>query len=162
MSAFRVAIIGLGVISSYYLAALDRVAGFRLVAVCDLDERALAPLRDVVPCFRSHDALLEEAEVDAVLVNVPNDAHFGVCGDALRAGSAVCVEKPLATRLEDGRELVDLARCRGVPLFTSFHRRYNRHVVALRERIAARGAPVERVTVRYLERIEDHAGRDRW
>lgn len=161
MSPFRVAIVGLGVISRYYVAALERMPALRLVAVCDLDERALEPHRERVACFDDHLTLLALADLDAVVVNVPNDVHFQVCRDALERGRAVCVEKPLATELAHGRELARLARDRGVALFTAFHRRYNRNVVALLD-LARRGAPIDHLTVRYLERIEDHAGRDQW
>jgi predicted dehydrogenase len=161
LSGFGVGIVGLGVISRYYLAALDRMPGLRLAAVCDVDEVALAPFQGRVACFEDHRRLLERADLDAVIVNVPNDVHFEVCRDALLAGRAVCVEKPLATAPEQGRELVRLAERLAVPLFTAFHRRYNRGVLALLEATRA-AAPVREVTVRYLERIEDHVGRDRW
>jgi predicted dehydrogenase len=70
------------------------------------------------------------------------------------------VEKPLATRLEHGEELVALAAARSLPLLTAFHRRYNDNVLALRRRIGRR--PVRHLRVRYHERIEEHVGRDRW
>jgi predicted dehydrogenase len=153
--------VGLGVISKYYLPALANDPGVCLAAVCDLDPAALAPFRGQARGFSGHRDLLADADVDAVIVNVPNDAHVPVCRDAVEAGLPVCVEKPLATRVADGRDLLALARERGVPVFTAFHRRYNSEVRELLARLRQRG-PVESVTVRYLERIEDHVGRDRW
>ena len=158
----RVGLIGLGVISKFYVAAFDRLPGLDLAAVCDLRPAAQEPFHDIAKCYTGHAELLADAAVDAVVVNVPNDAHATVCGDALAAGLAVCVEKPLATRVEDGRALAALARERDVTLFTSFHRRYNSAVLRLLEEVAAADAPVRSLTVRYLERIEDHAGSDRW
>jgi len=160
----RTAIVGLGVISRFYAAALQdgaAVPGARLVAVCDPDPAALEPYRGSVACFESAAPLLASAEVDAVVVAVPNHLHFAVCRDALRAGRAVCVEKPLATRLEDGEALVELSGRAGVPLFTAFHRRYNANVLALAHKLGP-GAPVRHVTIRYLERIQEHAGPDGW
>lgn len=161
MRPLRVGIVGLGVISRYYVPALASVTGLRLTAVCDLDEAALEPFRDQVRCFSSHRELLADPGVDAVIVNVPNNAHVPICRDAVRAGRPVCVEKPLATRAGDGRELLAFAHGAGVPVFTAFHRRYNSEVRALVARLRQRG-PVESVTVRYLERIEEHVGRDQW
>jgi predicted dehydrogenase len=114
-----------------------------------------------VPCHRSHQALLEREDLDAIVVNVPNDKHAEVCRDAIAAGRAVCVEKPLATRLDEGQELARLAKERGTVLFTAFHRRYNTNVLSLLRRVSEM-APIESMTVRYLERIEDHTGTDRW
>lgn len=161
MTTLRLGIVGLGVISRFYLAALDRLPGFELVALCDLDERRLEPFRDRVRCYPTHRELLADGDVDAVVVNVPNDVHAEVCRDALATGRAVCVEKPLATTLAAGRELVELARSRSVTLFTAFHRRYNSNVVEL-VRQSGQRPPVRSMTVRYLERIEEHVGHDRW
>lgn len=114
-TALRIGMIGLGVISRFYLAALERSPEAELVAVCDRDPAALAGLPAHLERHTDHRRLLREAEVDAVVVNVPNDAHFPVCRDALAAGRAVCVEKPLATRVADARALDRYARERGLP-----------------------------------------------
>ncbi|MEU6737379.1 Gfo/Idh/MocA family oxidoreductase [Streptomyces physcomitrii] len=162
MEPLRIGVVGLGVISRFYLDAFPRLPGTELVAVCDLREEALAPHRAAgLPCYGDHRRMLAEARLDAIVVNVPNDAHEGVCRDALEAGVAVCVEKPLTLRLEEGRALTELARARGTVLFTAFHRRYNDNVLALREGLAE-DAAVEQLTVRYLEKIEEHVGQDRW
>jgi predicted dehydrogenase len=157
----RVGVIGLGVISRYYFAAIKAVPGWRLGAVCDRDPEALAPYRGVVPCFADHHTMLATAGLDAVIVTTPNDTHASLCLDTLGAGLPVCVEKPLATTLEDGLAVDDAARLRGVPLFTAFHRRYNAHVRVLRAELTG-APPVTGLTVRYLERIEEHVGQDRW
>lgn len=156
----RVGVIGLGVISRFYLAALRDSATLRLCAVCDRDPAAPALRAAGVPGHRDHVRLLEEARPDAVVVTVPNDAHARVCADALERGVAVCVEKPLALDAAQGERLVRLAADADVPLFTAFHRRYNDEVARLRAETA--GARVEELTVRYLERIEEHAGADSW
>jgi predicted dehydrogenase len=161
MKQLRIGVVGLGVISRFYLAAIERSPSVRLAAVCDLREEALEPYVGTVQCFDDHRDLLAHAEIDAIIVNVPNDVHAQVCRDAVEAGVAVCVEKPLAIRAEDGRELARSAAVRGVTLFTAFHRRYNDNLLALRDRLAG-AAPIESLTVRYLERIEEHVGKDRW
>lgn len=157
----RIGVVGLGVISRFHLAALDRSADARTVAVADPDPRTCEGLPAHIARYRDHRDLLRSAGVDAVVVNVPNDLHFSVCTDALAAGLPVCVEKPLATGPHEARRLAALARESGVPLLTSFHRRYNAEVQALRRRLPA-DVPVDSLTVRYEETIEEHAGRDRW
>jgi predicted dehydrogenase len=160
MRPLRVGIVGLGMIARYYVAALRASPDFRLVAVADIDDHALAPFRGEVACHPDHRAMLESAAVDAVVVTVPNDAHTTVCRDVIEAGLPVCVEKPLATRRADAEELARLADRRGVTLLTAFHRRYNSAVVAMQRQVRARR--IESMTVHYLERIEDHIGGDSW
>ncbi|EOD66348.1 Gfo/Idh/MocA family protein [Amycolatopsis vancoresmycina] len=152
----RVGLVGLGVIGAFYRAAIAARPDMHLAAVCDLRPELLD---DPVACYTDHRRMCTEAGLDAVVVTVPNDAHAAVCRDALAAGLAVCVEKPLATTLSDAVDLERLARAVGRPLFTAFHRRYNDNLLALR---AAVDVPVRHVTVRYLERIEDHVGVDAW
>jgi predicted dehydrogenase len=156
----RVGVIGLGVISRFYLAALRDSATMRLAAVCDSDAAMLAACPGPVSGYTDHLRLVAEARPDAVVVTVPNDAHARVCADALKRDVAVCVEKPLALDTAQGAALVRLAGRRGVPLFTAFHRRYNSAVARLWAECA--GSRIEELTVRYLERIEEHAGADTW
>jgi L-arabinose 1- dehydrogenase len=141
------AVVGIGVISRFYLAAIARFDQLSLVVACDLDE------------------LLAMEAVEAVVVNVPNAAHYEICAAALQAGKHVCCEKPLVLHSGQAESLVDEARSAGKVLFTAFHRRYNRHVRRLREEIQrarAEGVDVSRCRVEYLERIEEHCGSDRW
>jgi predicted dehydrogenase len=161
MTPIRIGMVGLGAISRFYLAGARQLPGFQLAALCDVDEAAMAPYRSQARCYPDHRAMLDAGELDAVVVNVPNDLHVAVCDDAIKAGLPVCVEKPLATELTSGKRLAVLARDRRVPLFVAFHRRYNEHVLALRERLRG-AAPVTQMSVRYLERIEEHTGQHAW
>ncbi|MDI2027045.1 Gfo/Idh/MocA family oxidoreductase [Saccharopolyspora sp. TS4A08] len=156
----RVGVVGLGAISAYYLAAVE-ARGWELAAVCDLRPDRLRGFAPHVGCFTDHRALLGSVELDGLIVTAPNDAHAAVCRDALRRGVPVCVEKPLAVSLDDARELVAIATRSGVPLLTSFHRRYNDNVRRLLTEVTARGGATA-LRVRYLERIEEHLGGDTW
>ncbi|MEB3367453.1 Gfo/Idh/MocA family protein [Saccharopolyspora mangrovi] len=156
----RVAVVGLGAISAYYLAPIES-RGWVLSAVCDVRPEKLRGFPPQVRCFQDHRELLESVELDGVIVTAPNDAHAAVCRDALRRGVAVCVEKPIAVSLADARELVEISARQNVPLLTSFHRRYNDNVRRLHAEVTARGGAAA-IRVRYLERIEEHIGGDTW
>lgn len=157
----RVAVVGLGAISQYYLRAVRELPDWNLAAVCDVRLDALTPYLGTTPCFRDHRTLFREADVDAVVITVPNDLHALVSRDALREGLPVCVEKPVALSLDEGRELARSSTAEGVPVFTAFHRRYNDNVQRLWKALDGR-TDIESVTVRYLELIEDHIGGDTW
>ncbi|WP_369200352.1 Gfo/Idh/MocA family protein [Streptomyces sp. PU-14G] len=161
MTFRRIGLIGLGAISRYYLAAIDAAPGWELTALCDVRGPALRPHHGRVSCFTDHRRMLAECDLDAVVVAVPNHVHASVCGDALRAGVAVCVEKPLALTVAEGRALCALAAETDTPLFTAFHRRYNDAVARLRGQLST-GGGIASVRVRYLERIEEHIQGDTW
>ncbi|SOD63384.1 Predicted dehydrogenase [Streptomyces zhaozhouensis] len=161
----RLGLAGLGVISRYYLAAVADSPDWELVGVCDPRPDAPLGVADHLPAgvahHADHGALLAEARPDALVVAAPNHLHAAIAADALRAGVPVLVEKPLALDVASGRELAALARSAEVPLHTAFHRRYNDQLAALVRRLPA-DVPVDSVTVRYLERIEEHIGDDTW
>jgi predicted dehydrogenase len=53
--------------------------------------------------------ILRDPAIDAVHICTPNAQHFSMAKDALNAGKHVLCEKPLATSVEEGEELVALA-----------------------------------------------------
>jgi predicted dehydrogenase len=70
--------------------------------------------------------------VDAVVIATPAAQHFGHAREAIRAGKDVFVEKPLALRLDEGRELLRLAESRGVILMVGHVLEYHPAVVLLK------------------------------
>jgi biliverdin reductase len=63
-------------------------------------------------------------DVDAVVVATHNDTHAEIARAALQAGKHVLVEYPLATRLDDADELLDLAARRDVVLHVGHDQAY--------------------------------------
>ncbi len=162
----RVGVIGLGVIAKYYLDAIERAPGVELAVACDCDPAKLRAFeRAGVRTTRSYAEAVAGRDLDAVVVNVPNHLHGEVCRRALDAGRHVCCEKPLVLGAGEAQALQLLAERAGRVLFCALHRRYNRHVRRLAAWTAGQ-APlhggVAACRVRYLERIEEHCGEDRW
>ena len=113
----RVGVVGAGNISAQYSASLARLPQLRVTAVCDIDaERAdlLAAAHGarVLPLAE----LVESADVDLVLVLTLPASHADVAHAAIAAGKHVYVEKPLATSVAQGRELLKAADAAGVRL----------------------------------------------
>jgi L-arabinose 1-dehydrogenase len=105
--------------------------------------------------------LLAPGDLDAIFVALPNDLHGSAIRAAFQHGVHVCCEKPLTIEPDDARSLADAAVADGLVLFTASHRRENRHVRALAQRLPAR-ARIVRARCRYFERIEDHIGDEQW
>jgi predicted dehydrogenase len=89
-----------------------------LAGVSDLlPERAeaLASKHDCTP-FESLESLLQDEQVELVVNLTIHHAHYEVTKQLLEAGKHVYSEKPLAMSYEQARELVELARERGLRL----------------------------------------------
>lgn len=91
-----------------------------LAAVCDPDVRPLEAIRsqyDGVRVFTNYDAMLEEAQLDAVILASPAQHHAKMALAAVAAGKDVFVEKPLALNVSDAERVVEAAANAGRKLF---------------------------------------------
>lgn len=123
----RVGVIGLGRFGMIHAEAVASMPGVRLAAVCS---RTLAKAEACAERFPgavacdSVERMLGEAELDAVLIATPHKQHFEPAMQAISAGVAALVEKPLTTSLTEAHELVVAAEEAGVALGTVFQRRF--------------------------------------
>jgi predicted dehydrogenase len=80
--------------------------------VCDKDPARLAKVLAPYPGVEGvadADALLQRADIDAVAIATPVHTHAPLGLAALRAGKHVLIEKPMASSVRDGEELVRAA-----------------------------------------------------
>jgi predicted dehydrogenase len=80
-------------------------------------------------------AMLDEEDLDALIVAVPTTQHFPVAIAAISRGVSVLVEKPIASSMVDGQQLVQAARDFGVILQVGHVERFNPVVRALSDRL---------------------------
>ncbi len=75
--------------------------------------------------IETHQTVLEDPSVDAVVIATPAASHFSLAKDALDAGKHVFVEKPLATRVAEVDELSRRAAERNLVVMTGHTFVYN-------------------------------------
>jgi UDP-2-acetamido-3-amino-2,3-dideoxy-glucuronate N-acetyltransferase len=83
-----------------------------LKCVCDTRAEAIEEAHSqlgVDTCF-SVEALLNDPDIQGVAIAAPAAQHYELAKACLFAGKDVYVEKPLALRVEEGQELVEIAR----------------------------------------------------
>lgn len=108
-----------------------------LAAVCDVDSGNLEQMRRTYPVFATsrYDELLARPEVQAIVIASPAACHFQMAKQALSAGKDVFVEKPLALHVEEGEELVEVARKHSRVLMVGHLLHYHPAIVELRRMI---------------------------
>jgi len=118
MKEVKVGLVGCGFIGNVHAEALAKVPGARAVACCSPDEdmREAFAAKHHIPGFPDHRSMLKEAELDAVVVGIPNALHAAVVLDAANAGKHVICEKPLALTLSDAERMIATCRKHGVLL----------------------------------------------
>lgn len=141
--------IGIGVIGagriaqSAHLPAIAKCAGVRLVALYDPSPelRTQVARRHVAVDAATLEELLADPSIEAVIVAVPDRLHLPIAAAALGAGKHVLVEKPLASTVDECRELQDHAQRSGLVLQVGAMKRHDPGVrfaaEAVRERIGS-------------------------
>lgn len=138
--AVRVALVGLGYWGPNLARNFASVSGAELHTLCDLIPDRLARFSGLYPqatASSDYDALLSDAEVDAVVLATPARTHFEMAKAALQAGKSVMVEKPLAQSSAQCRALIALAEERELTLMVGHVFVYNAAVRKVKEYIQA-------------------------
>lgn len=112
----RVGVIGCGAISGAYFSCAKGLDAIEYVACADvLPEAAQARAKEFgVPKACSVQELLADDAVDAVLNLTIPAAHAEIALAAIRAGKHVYNEKPLGTTRQQGKQIVEEAKAKGV------------------------------------------------
>src|SRR5215469_8855132 len=108
-----------------------------LSAVCDVDESRVEKAKRTfsVAGTVSFQDFLENPQLQAVAIAAPAAQHFHLAKAALLAGKDVFVEKPLALRVEEGEELVELARRLSRILMVGHLLHYHPAIIELRRKV---------------------------
>ena len=113
MAALRYGIMSTSSIAPRFIAAVRASASGEIVAVSSRTmEKAeeKAAQWKIPKAYGSHEALLEDQDVDIVYISAVNSAHYKWAKAALEAGKHVICEKPCTTTEEKTRELFALAK----------------------------------------------------
>ena len=131
----RFALVGCGRISAnHFEALLQHRERAQLVAVCDNRPAALqaAVARTGAAGFDSLDALLQGSDADIVVLATPSGLHPRQAIRVAASGRHVLTEKPMATKWDQGLEMVRACREAGVKLFVVKQNRLNQTLQRLK------------------------------
>jgi len=116
VNELRIGVIGAGTISGQYSDTLARLPGLSVCAVADLDTGRAAALAARHPRarVRAVEDLIGAPDVDLVLNLTLPATHADLTLAALAAGKHVYVEKPLATTVSQGHQVLAAAMAEGL------------------------------------------------
>jgi myo-inositol 2-dehydrogenase / D-chiro-inositol 1-dehydrogenase len=113
----RVGIVGCGALSSsMHIPAVKQIPELELVALCDINPERLAEAAvefGVTRTFSDMTEMLCQAKLDAVGIIGPPELHVLGAKMCLELQMPFMTEKPLATSLQDARDLATLAQKHG-------------------------------------------------
>lgn len=134
----KVALVGCGRIAeNHFQSIMQHKDRLHLTAVCDTDPAALqrASSQYAVDACSSLDSLLQTVDADAVVLCTPSGLHAGQTIQIARSGRHVITEKPMATRWQDGINMVKACDDAGVRLFVVKQNRRNATLQLLKKAV---------------------------
>lgn len=109
------------------MPAIQRSSNSVIGALASRDTAKLSDAQARFGAVRGHgsyEALLDDPDVDAVYVPLPNSLHSEWTLRAIEAGKHVLCEKPIGLNQQEAEEMAAAARRRGVKLMEAFMYRY--------------------------------------
>jgi UDP-2-acetamido-3-amino-2,3-dideoxy-glucuronate N-acetyltransferase len=131
----QVAVIGSGYWGKNLVRTFRELKALRWV--CDTREEALAELaaRAEVRTTTRLEQVLGDKQVTAVAIAAPAVMHYDLTRECLLAGKDVFVEKPMALKVREGRELAELASRRERVLMVGHILEYHPAILELKKMI---------------------------
>ena len=114
---YRGAVIGAGYFSQFHYDAWKRMPDVEIVACCDVDvDKAndVAQTHGVKSVYSDYRQMLDQHQVDFVDIITRPDTHLELVNEISNRGIAIICQKPLASTVEEARQMVSLVNERGI------------------------------------------------
>ncbi len=127
----NIGIIGLGIMGKNHYRVLKTIEGVNVACLCDpnaedtFDEKL----------YRNEDEMLASEKLDAVLIAVPTFLHKEVTIKCINKGLDVFIEKPVASKVDDGYDILKAAKKANVKAVVGHIERFNPVVNALKNEL---------------------------
>ena len=134
-----------GVLGTAYIFERDTAEGMKQAENCELYAIAGRSMEKALQfkekygfekAYGSYEELLEDPEVEAVYIPLPNTMHYEWTIKALNAKKHVLCEKPIAPTAKEAQEMFDAAKKNGVHLMEAFAYQHSPYLTAIEEEIA--------------------------
>lgn len=132
MEKILTAVVGAGKMGEIHAKVYSKLGQSRLVGVVDTDESRAKRLAKKYGCHWFTDSSELLGKVDAVTISAPTSAHFELAKQFIEEGVPVLIEKPLAADVDQGAEIVELAKKTGCLVAVGHSERCNPVVQAMK------------------------------
>ena len=121
----RVGVVGVGVMGSNHARVFAGLPGTELVGVADPDRKQAEFVARTLGCVAVGDVEeLLDRDIDAITIAAPTHLHRDIALLCIARGVHVMVEKPIASSVEEGRDIINAARRAGVTLMVGHVERF--------------------------------------
>jgi predicted dehydrogenase len=139
-NAIRWGILGAGIIAEKFAAGLRSLPDAKLQAVASRTParaQVFARRFEIPHMYTSYEDLVRDEDVDVVYIATVNNLHRDHSILCLEAGKAVLCEKPFTTNAAEARDVIEVARRKGLFCMEAMWMRFVPLMARLREIIAS-------------------------
>lgn len=134
MQPINTALLSFGMSGQVFHAPFLNVhEGFNFYAVWERTKNLAQEKYPAVKTYRTLEDLLNDEAIELVVVNTPSVTHYEYAKQCLLAGKNVIVEKPFTAIVEEGKELIALAKEKNKLLSVYQNRRYDSDYKAVKK-----------------------------
>jgi predicted dehydrogenase len=138
MTKTRIAVVGAGYIGRAHMEAAQRCGTCELSAVVDPSPLAYGVAAGAgVALYSSLEELLARDRPDGVVLATPNALHVSQALQCMSARIPVLLEKPIATQVAEGEQLVRAVEQSRLPVLIGHHRAHSPIMAKAREVLAS-------------------------
>src|SRR5690606_22145377 len=105
-----------------FIAELDQ---FEFVAVVERSKKEAQKYYPDIISYDSVEDMLNNHEIELIIINTPNNTHFEISKQALKAGKHILVEKPFVATSKEAKELFELGKSLNKKVLVYQNRRWN-------------------------------------
>lgn len=134
----RLGLVGVGRVADFHIEAIQNCAeDLQIQAVCDPDQNKgqVAAQKLQARYYQTISDLADDGDIDVVVLCTPSGLHAQQTQLLARAGKHVICEKPMATRWQDGLDMIKACDTYNVQLFVVKQNRYNAPLKLLKQAI---------------------------
>lgn len=125
----RIGIIGVGRIGALHAENIVKhVPDAELVAVADVIKelaKGLSKRLSIPKVYGSYEEIVEDDDVDALMLAIPNNLHCQVINKAIDKGKHVLCEKPMGISSRDAEEVARRSEVKGIKVQVGYNRRFD-------------------------------------
>ena len=136
MEKVRIGIVGTGGMGRTRAKWIHSNKNAEIAAICDITEKAKEVAKQYdAPLITRYEQLLEQKDIDAVTLSIPNSLHFSYTVQALEAGKHVLVEYPIAATTEEAKKMAEVSAEKNLILHPGHTMRFEPQHIMIKEKL---------------------------
>ncbi|ARK32408.1 Gfo/Idh/MocA family protein [Halalkalibacter krulwichiae] len=140
MDQLRIGVIGIGRFGRLHLRVFNQIAGCEVTAIADVSDKLLNQVKQdfgIEKTYKDALRLIKDPAIDVIDIVSDEDTHGPLAIEAIKHGKHVFIEKPIATKYEEAKEIEQLAKEHNVQVMVGNISRFSQPYASMKRALAS-------------------------